>query len=132
MSTKIEWADETVNPFAGCSKLSTGCTNCYALKMAHRLSYNPDPRISDKYQGTTENIAGKIQWVGKINNNLQCMEKLFDGTHGKKVFVGSMGDIAHPNVTFDLFTRILDKCYSINNHRIHNSDVKKRPTPSFF
>lgn len=125
MSTKIEWADETVNPFVGCSKVSPGCKNCYALKMAHRLSYNPDPATSDKYKGTTETIRGKIQWTGRINHNLHCLEKLFAGTRGKKVFVGSMGDIAHPNVTFDLFTRIMDKCYSVNNRRIHSSDGKK-------
>ena len=132
MSTKIEWADETVNPFVGCSKLSTGCENCYAVKMAYRLSYNPDPTISDKYHGTTKKIDGKITWTGQINHDLYCIEKLFAGTKGKKIFVGSMGDIAHPNVTFDLFTRIMDKCYSINNRRIHYSDGKKEPHTFLF
>lgn len=125
MSTKIEWADETVNPFVGCSKISQGCDNCYALKMAHRLSFMSNSNISDKYQGTTKNVRGEIQWSGKINHDLQCMEKLFDGEKGKKIFVGSMGDIAHPNMNLDLFTRILDKCYQINNHRIHYSNGKK-------
>ena len=125
MSTKIEWADETVNPFAGCSKISPGCRNCYALKMAYRLSYNPNPTISNKYRGTTKRIQGEIQWSGKINHDLQCMEKIFDGKKGKKIFVGSMGDIAHPNVNFDLFAKILGKCHSINNHRLHYSGGKK-------
>ena len=35
--TTIEWTEETWNPVTGCSKVSAGCTNCYAEKMAHRL-----------------------------------------------------------------------------------------------
>ncbi len=36
--TKIEWCDHTINPIVGCSKYSPGCDNCYAEKMAVRLS----------------------------------------------------------------------------------------------
>ncbi len=35
--TSIEWTDATWNPVAGCSVLSPGCTNCYAMRMAERL-----------------------------------------------------------------------------------------------
>jgi protein gp37 len=35
--TKIEWCDVTINPFHGCSKISEGCANCYAERMAGRL-----------------------------------------------------------------------------------------------
>jgi protein gp37 len=39
MSTRssIEWTDATCNPVAGCSIVSPGCTNCYAMRMAARL-----------------------------------------------------------------------------------------------
>lgn len=37
--TNIEWTDHTFNPVRGCTKVSPGCTNCYAEKMSHR---NPD------------------------------------------------------------------------------------------
>jgi len=36
-TTTIEWTEETWNPVTGCSKVSAGCANCYAEKMAHRL-----------------------------------------------------------------------------------------------
>ena len=39
MSTKIEWTEDTWNPVTGCTKISEGCLNCYAEKMANRL-YN--------------------------------------------------------------------------------------------
>lgn len=45
--TKIEWTDETWNPVVGCSVLSPGCTNCYAMRMAARLE-----RISVAHEAT--------------------------------------------------------------------------------
>ena len=41
-NSKIEWCDATYNPIIGCSKISPGCDNCYAEKMAHRLSNIPN------------------------------------------------------------------------------------------
>jgi protein gp37 len=35
--SKIQWTDETWNPMTGCSKVSPGCANCYAERMARRL-----------------------------------------------------------------------------------------------
>ena len=35
--TQIEWTDATWNPVAGCSIITAGCTNCYAMEMAKRL-----------------------------------------------------------------------------------------------
>lgn len=32
-NTKIEWARHTFNPWIGCTKVSAGCTNCYAEEM---------------------------------------------------------------------------------------------------
>ena len=36
--TKIAWSDATWQPIVGCSKVSPGCANCYAEKMAARLA----------------------------------------------------------------------------------------------
>lgn len=36
--TSIEWTDKTWNPIVGCSVVSLGCTNCYAMKMAARVA----------------------------------------------------------------------------------------------
>lgn len=37
MTHKIEWTEQTWNPSAGCTKMSSGCENCYAETMAIRL-----------------------------------------------------------------------------------------------
>lgn len=31
-NTKIQWADDSFNPWIGCQKVSPGCTNCYAAE----------------------------------------------------------------------------------------------------
>ena len=38
MPSKIEYVDETWNPVTGCTKVSPGCENCYAERMARRLA----------------------------------------------------------------------------------------------
>ncbi len=35
--SKIEWTESTWNPVSGCDKISKGCENCYAERMAIRL-----------------------------------------------------------------------------------------------
>ena|SRR5712691_2734198 len=67
MPSKIQWTDETWNPVAGCSKVSDGCRNCYAIRDAHRLAGNPNPTISDVYKGLTilQNHRTTLNWTGK-------------------------------------------------------------------
>ena len=50
----IEWTDATWNPIAGCSLVSPGCTNCYAMRMAARLQ----AMGLEKYEGTTRTSGG--------------------------------------------------------------------------
>ena len=37
-SHKIEWTEKTWNPSAGCTKISSGCKNCYAETMANTFT----------------------------------------------------------------------------------------------
>jgi protein gp37 len=48
-TSEIEWTDVTWNPVAGCTIASSGCTNCYAMRMAARLQ----AMGHEKYVGTT-------------------------------------------------------------------------------
>ena len=57
----IEWTDETWNPVRGCSIVSKGCTNCYAMKQAHRFS-----GIGGPYEGLTKLTAGGPVWTGQV------------------------------------------------------------------
>ena len=39
----IEWTESTWNPVTGCTKVSLGCKNCYAERMAKRLQAMGQP-----------------------------------------------------------------------------------------
>ena len=106
--SKIEWTDRTWNPTVGCSRVSEGCRNCYAERMAGtRLAHLPD------YAGTTHhNAAGKPVWTGKVN---LLEHRLDDPRHWKKpcrVFVNSMSDLFHEEIPFDF----IDHVYGIMAH----------------
>ena len=61
--TAIEWTEATWNPIVGCSIVSPGCTNCYAMRTAHRMSNNP---ATPQYHGTVEVVNGNPVWTGKV------------------------------------------------------------------
>jgi len=69
--TKIEWADATVNFWAGCTKVSPACEHCYAEKMAGRLwglKWGPSER-RQHFMGAAETLAKldrKAQKLGVI------------------------------------------------------------------
>ena len=96
--TKIEWADHTINPVVGCSKCSPGCDNCYAEKMAYRLSKMP--ATVAKYAG----VVDENGWTGKVSAlDLTCFDKL--PKKPCKVFVGSMTDIFQQKIAIGEYSK---------------------------
>lgn len=97
MSSKIEWTDETWNPVVGCSVVSPGCTNCYAMKMAARLEAMGG--ALNHYCGTTVRSSAGPVWTGKV---AQAPEHILTRPLGwkqpRRVFVNSMGDLFHESV----------------------------------
>ena len=51
-SSPIEWTEATWNPVTGCTKISEGCRNCYAAKMAKRLHAMGNPRYANEFNVT--------------------------------------------------------------------------------
>ena len=97
-SSKIEWCTATWNPIVGCSPVSPGCTNCYAMGQAHRLAGNP---ATPHYKGTTQVINGQRVWTGKV---APAPERILTAPlrwkKPQRIFVNSMGDLFHPAVPF--------------------------------
>ncbi|NIA28825.1 MAG: DUF5131 family protein, partial [Actinobacteria bacterium] len=89
--SKIEWTDITWNPVTGCDKISAGCQNCYAEKMANRLQNNP--KIGDKYRNGFE-----------VTCHPKELKRDF-GTKPKKIFICSMGDLFHDDVPFSFISK---------------------------
>ena len=94
-NSKIQWCNATWNPIIGCAKISAGCQNCYAEKMARRLSTMPVTEWS--YRNVID-IHGKWNNATFLNDN--TLEKPFTWKTRKLVFVCSMGDLFHESVPF--------------------------------
>lgn len=83
---KIEWTDATWNPITGCTKISPGCTNCYAERMSKRLAGRYGYPADEPFKpGIVHDKAlyEPIKWKKP-----------------RKVFVCSMGDLFHEKVNF--------------------------------
>lgn len=100
--TSIEWTDATWNPVAGCTILTAGCTNCYAMRMAARL----EAMGVEKYQGLTRKSGGRAKWTGKIRLDEGALAIPQTWRRPRKVFVNSMSDLFHPDVPVDFIARV--------------------------
>jgi protein gp37 len=92
--TSIEWTDATWNPVAGCTVLSPGCTNCYAMRMAARL----DAMGMEKYRGLTRKSGGRAKWTGKIRLDRVALDIPTKWRKPRRIFVNSMSDLFHDSV----------------------------------
>ncbi|RYE48306.1 MAG: DUF5131 family protein [Hyphomicrobiales bacterium] len=95
--TSIEWTDATWNPVAGCTILTAGCTNCYAMRMAARL----EAMGTEKYAGTTRKSGGRAKWTGHIALDPKALSVPATWSKPRRVFVNSMSDLFHENVPAD-------------------------------
>lgn len=97
--SKIEWTEATWNPIVGCSKVSPGCQNCYAERMATRLI----AMGQEKYRGTV--ASGK--WTGVINFDERVLEEPLRRKKPTRYFVNSMSDLFHENIPHQSILKIL-------------------------
>lgn len=92
--TSIEWTDATWNPVAGCTVISAGCTNCYAMRMAARL----EAMGIEKYRGLTRRSGDRHVWIGNIRLDETALQAPSRWKRPRKVFVNSMSDLFHEKV----------------------------------
>lgn len=100
--TSIEWTDATWNPVAGCTILTAGCTNCYAMRMAARL----EAMGVEKYQGLTRKTGGRAKWTGKITLDRKSLSIPETWSKPRRVFVNSMSDLFHSDVPEDFISDV--------------------------
>lgn len=102
--TSIEWTDATWNPVAGCTILTAGCSNCYAMRMAARL----EAMGLEKYEGLTRKSGGRSVWTGNIRLDRKSLNAPRTWTKSRKVFVNSMSDLFHPKVPKTFILKVWD------------------------
>lgn len=101
IKTKIEWTEATWNPTTGCTKVSEGCKNCYAEKMAKRLQAMGMKRYQNGFQLT-------LHW-DLIDLPLRWKKP-------RKIFVNSMSDLFHPEVPDDFIQKVFETMNRASHH----------------
>lgn len=108
--TKIQWTEMTWNPITGCTKISDGCLNCYAARMAKRLKAMGNPRYINEFAVT-------------VHKDL--LEVPLDIKQPKMIFVNSMSDLFHKDIPDDIIIKVFE---TMNKAHWHTFQVlTKRP-----
>lgn len=93
LSSSIEWTESTWNPLTGCSKISPGCANCYAERMALRLKAMGNPNYVNGFSITMHENALELPLKWRKPQN---------------IFVNSMSDLFHENVPDEFIFRVFE------------------------
>jgi protein gp37 len=102
LSTAIEWTDSTWNPVTGCTKVSSGCTNCYAERLALRL----------QAMGNSSYRNGFI-----VTLHEDMLELPLKWKKPQAIFVNSMSDLFHEDIPIEFIERIFITMRKANWHR---------------
>ena len=99
--TRIEWTDATWNPIRGCTKISPGCTHCYAETFAERFRGVPGHPYEQGFDLRTipEKLADPLRWRAS-----------------RMVFVNSMSDLFHQEVSEDYIRKVVRVMLLANWH----------------
>jgi len=99
--SQIEWTDCTWNPVTGCTKISPGCDNCYAERMAGRLRAMGQAKYRDGFAVRTheETLAEPLEW-----------------TRPHIIFVNSMSDLFHKHVPLAFIQRVFATMRAADHH----------------
>ncbi|HBQ26796.1 MAG TPA: hypothetical protein DD791_10425 [Syntrophomonas sp.] len=100
--TKIEWTDATWNPLTGCTKVSPGCKNCYAERMAKRLQ--------------AMNSRNYINGF-KLTLHEDCLQMPLKWKKPQNIFVNSMSDLFHHDVPEEFILKVFDIMGAATWHR---------------
>jgi len=89
----IEWTDATWNPVTGCTVVSPGCTNCYAMRLAGTRLKNHPTRV-----GLTKPSKAGPVWTGEVRMNEKALLEPLKWKRPRMIFVCAHGDLFHESV----------------------------------
>ena len=97
----IEWTDAKWNPVTGCTKISPGCTHCYADRLAHRLQAMGNPRYRNGFALTLQEdqLELPLRWW-----------------QPRRIFVNSMSDLFHEAVSDAYIRRVFETMAAADWH----------------
>jgi len=101
----IEWTESTWNPVSGCTKISAGCLNCYAERMAKRLKAMGQARYKNGF---------------KVTLHPEALKEPYRWKKPRVVFVNSMSDLFHKDIPVDFIQRVFTV---MNENRQHTFQI---------
>lgn len=99
--SKIEWTDATWNPVTGCTKVSQGCANCYAERMAVRLQEMGQPNYANGF---------------RVTMHEHMLDRPLSWKKPRLVFVNSMSDLFHKDVPTQFIQRVFAVMERASHH----------------
>ncbi|MBN1622024.1 MAG: phage Gp37/Gp68 family protein [Endomicrobiales bacterium] len=93
INSSIEWTESTWNPVTGCTKVSPGCKNCYAERMAMRLQAMGQPNYKNGF---------------KVSLHPHVLEYPLKWQKSQMIFVNSMSDLFHPDVPDEFIIKVFN------------------------
>lgn len=100
--SSIEWTESTWNPVTGCTKISPGCRNCYAERMARRLKAMGQPNYANGFEVTMHDhvLEAPLKWQ-----------------RPRTIFVNSMSDLFHSDVPASFIREVFGVMGQAERHR---------------
>lgn len=90
-NSTIEWTESTWNPVTGCTKISPGCKNCYADRMAKRLKAMGSANYKNGFELTLHPSVVELPLSWK---------------KPRTIFVNSMSDLFHENIPLEFIQEV--------------------------
>lgn len=102
LESAIEWTESTWNPVTGCTKISLGCQNCYAERLAVRLRAMGQPNYAKGFRVALHpHVLGlPLTWK-----------------RPRMVFVNSMSDLFHEEVPLAFIQQVFDTMRQADWHQ---------------
>ena len=133
--SKIQWCDASWNPIRGCSRVSTGCKNCYAERIAVRFADTGQPYEGVAFPNGGRGVDVKLEslakggkssgWTGEVHFIPELLEQPLRWKRPRKIFVNSMSDLFYEKVPD---ARIHEIFRVMSQARLHTFQIlTKRP-----
>ena len=112
----IEWTEATWNPTTGCNKVSPGCKICYAEILSNRLHAMGQAKYANKFQLTMhpDELTRPLGWKKQ-----------------RMIFVNSMSDLFHKDVTDDFLKKIMETIIQTSQHTYQILTKRSERLPIF-
>ena len=114
----ISWTEETWNPVRGCTRVSEGCRNCYAERIAGTRLSTPATLVhpAGPYHGFAEMTPAGPRWTGKVGLIPHMLDRPARWKRPRLIFVNSMSDLFHEDLPTAVIELVVDAMLAAPHH----------------